>query len=284
MCFNNSNLPRSAQIPPWRLQPVGKSWRNAHRSLEGLSIASFHFSQHPGAEQNTPSENLCSNQTCCLSGVWTFYVLFHRISWKMMHVTSIVASVHFFQGLCSWTINKRSSLASQKKTSSNHAPKKTTEVHRIPSTQRVFFDPRLEHSPWAPFMGEMCQIRWFPGKKRWKYGLWGLTMLAPLRPNCNFRTCKGGVGSASSRQPPSRSAVSWGTAIRPANQINLEQWPISQSPWLSTSLQNRCPQSHQSRTWWVYKWFNPKKWHQRILNVNFEGNFRYCFASGFLRF
>ena len=36
----------------------------------GLSIASFHFSQHPSAEQITPSENLLSNQTCCLSGLF----------------------------------------------------------------------------------------------------------------------------------------------------------------------------------------------------------------------
>ena len=279
MCFNNSNLPRSAQIPPWRLQPVGKTWRNAHRSLEGLSIASFHFSQHPGAEQITPSENLLSSQTCCLSGL---FMLCSQNQPKndARHLCRCICTL--FSGSLFLNHKQTFKPCVPKKDIIKPCTQKTTEVHEFLQLNGFFSTHALSvllgHLSWEK-CAKSVDFQGKSGQKNMAFEVWQCS--PPSDQKFNFRTCEGGVGSASSRQPPSRSAVSWGTAIRPANQINLEQWLISQPPWLSTSLQNRCPQSHQSRTWWVYRWFNPKKWHQRILNVNFEGNFRYCFASGF---
>ena len=283
MRFNNSNLPRSAQIPPWRLQAVGKTWRNAHRSLEGLRIASFHFSQHPGAVFKT-------KLVVCLD----FLCFVHRISLKMMHVTSVVVFVHLLSG---------SLFLDQKQTFKPCVPK--NDIIKPCTKKKTKFTnsfnskgcptPRLEHSPWAPFTGQMCQIRWFPEKKQWNYGLWGFTMLTPSSQTAIsqvfFAPAKAALRLLHANHLPVQ--LSPGAFSRHLTRTKVTQKycnSTSKSTWSNDP--SRSPHGYplpplplssisSKSNMMGIQVIQSKKRHERI--VNFEGNWRYCFASGFLR-
>lgn len=139
----------------------------------------------------------------------------------------------FFQGLCSWTKNKLSSLASQKTTSSNHAPKKRRSS-RIPSTQRVVqphaLSILLEH-----LSRDKCAKSGDFRRKSGETMAFEVSQCSPPAAKLQFPRC---FSHLRRRRwgffTPTTFPFSCLLGLQ-FDQINLEQWPISQSPWLSTS-------------------------------------------------
>lgn len=198
----------------------------------------------------------------------------------MMHVTSVLVFVHLFSG---------SLFLDQKQTFKPCVPK--NDIIKPCTKKKTKFTnsfnskgcptPRLEHSPWAPFTGQMCQIRWFPEKKRWNYGLWGFTMLTPCSQTAIspvfFAPAKAALRLLHANHLPVQ--LSPGTAIRPNQLGAMTHLAV---PMAIHFPPFRCPQSHQSRTWWVYRWFNPKKGTNESSTLKeIEGTVLHQASSGF---